>query len=290
MAPLVPCYHPIPAHQDSPGDDVKLWPPLGEANLDLPCGTCLGCRSSRATAWAKRCMDEAALWEHNCFVTLTYKPERLPPDGRLVPEDLQKFFKRLRRAVADRRPGLASDSGASVRYLSCGEYGETFGRPHYHALLFNLTFTDTVEVGKHLMESPALGKLWLDGGHKIGSLTGASANYVAQYTLKNIGKTQHTPDGEILPPPFFRMSLRPAIGKTHLLKYKTDYRHGYIIQDGKKAALPRAYVRFLKDADPELAEEISYNAFRAPRTQHNREAAERIHRAKRRLAAGPKSF
>lgn len=285
MAPLVPCYHPIPALQDTPGGDVKLWPPLGEANVNLPCGTCVGCRTHRAADWSKRCMDEASLWEHNCFLTLTYKPERLPRDGRLVPAHLQKFFKRLRRAVDYRHSGIASHPGASVRYLCCGEYGETHGRPHYHVLLFNCSFTDTIVVGKDLMESPALGKLWPDGGHKIGSLTGASANYVAQYTLKNVGKTQHTPDGEILPPPFARMSLKPAIGKTHLLKYKNDYRHGYIIRDGQKARIPRGYLKFLAQADPLLLEEIRYNTYLAPRTVHNLESAERIHLRRRELAA-----
>jgi len=285
MAVVVPCYHPIKAHQDTPGGEVRLWPPLGEANLDLPCGTCLGCRTSRAADWAKRATDEASLWEHNCFVTLTYDQEHLPPNGNLVPKHLQKFFKRVRRALDRGVPGLASAAGASVRYLCCGEYGENSSRPHYHALLFNLSFTDTYVVGKHLMESPALGKLWPYGGHKIGSLTGASANYVAQYTLKKMGSTAHTPEGEILEPPFQRMSLKPAIGKTHLLQYKTDYRFGYIIRDGQKARIPRAYLGFIKAADPVLAEEISYHAFRAPRTHHNLDAAERIHRRRLAIAA-----
>lgn len=284
------CYHPIPAFQDVPGGDVKLWPPIGEANINLPCGSCLGCKTSRASDWAKRAMDEASLWEHNCFITLTYAPERLPPDGRLVPEDLQKFFKRLRRAVARRTPGIASDPRASVRYLCCGEYGEKTSRPHYHALLFNCSFTDTFVVGKHLMESPALGKLWLDGAHKIGSLSGASANYVAQYTLKNLGKVYHTADGEILPAPFVRMSLKPAIGKTHLLKYKNDYRFGYCITDGTKARIPRGYLNFLKTADPELLEEIRYNSFRAPRRHDNLDALERIHQRRRELATASSSL
>lgn len=290
MASLVPCYHPLKAHQDVPGGDVKLWPPLGQANVDIACGTCLGCRSSKAADWAKRATDEASLWEHNCFVTLTYDQENLPHDGQLVPADLQKFFKRLRRAVDRRLPGLGTTHTSSVRYLACGEYGRKTARPHYHALLFNCTFVDGFTVGKHLMESPALGKLWPHGQHKIGSLTGASANYVAQYTLKKLGTTPHTPDGEILRPPFLRMSLRPAIGKQHLLQYKNDYRAGYIIREGQKSRIPRGYLKFLKTADPALAEEISYNTFRAPRTHHNLESAERIHRRKLELASTTDAF
>lgn len=230
-------------------------------------------------------MDEASLWEHNCFVTLTYDQEHLPDDGFLVPSDLQKFLKRLRRAIADRRPGIASDSTASVRYISCGEYGETTLRPHYHILLFNCSFTDGKTVGKDLVESPACGKLWLHGGHRIGSLTGASANYVAQYTVKKKEQTLCTPDGVALPAPFYRMSLKPAIGKQHLLKYKKDYRFGYIIQDGEKSRIPRGYINFLKKDDPQLLEEIRYNTFRAKRTEHNLDAMERIHHRRRELAA-----
>lgn len=285
MAPLVPCYHPIPAAQYDPGGPVALHPPYGEAHLDLPCGACLGCRTARAADWAKRAMDEAKSHEHNCFITLTYDQDHLPNDGRLIPEDLQKFFKRLRRAVHRGADGIVSNPSASVRYLCCGEYGELTARPHYHALLFNVSFTDQITVGKHLTESPALGKLWLYGKHKIGTLTGASANYVAQYTLKSAGKIYATPDGEVLPKPFFRMSLKPAIGKTHLLKYKNDYLHGYVIVEGKKARIPRAYLRFIQQTDPALYEQISYHTWRAPRTQVNKESAERIHHRRRELAA-----
>jgi len=71
-------------------------------------------------------------------------------------------------------------------------------RPHYHALLFNCSFSDLFQVGKDLYQSPLVNQLWTAGEHRIGTLTGASAYYVAGYTVKALGKTYCTPDGEIL--------------------------------------------------------------------------------------------
>src|SRR4051794_29862641 len=64
--------------------------------VDLPCGQCIGCRLERSRQWAIRCSHEAKLHEENCFITLTYAPEHLPPGGTLVVKDFQDFMKRLR--------------------------------------------------------------------------------------------------------------------------------------------------------------------------------------------------
>lgn len=293
----MPCYHPIPASHDPALVGVRLHPPIAETNLQLGCGTCLGCRTSHALAWAKRAEHEAKMWEHNCFITLTYDPEHLPDDGRLVPEHLQGFIKRLRAhhsrvysTSKRRRKKYRASAGvilrsprAGLRYLGSGEYGETYGRPHYHVLFFNLGFTDLYEVGKDLYQSKWLESIWTFGSHKIGSVTGASANYVAQYTLKNVGKVLHTPDGEILQGPFFRMSTKPALGTYFIQKYKTDLQHGYLVADKKKGPIPRAYMKILHRLDPHYAEEVAFKASQRPRTQHNLAAAEAIHAARRRL-------
>ena len=63
----------------------------------VPCGQCLGCRLDKANDWAIRCVHEAKLHMHNCFITLTYNDDCLPADHSLHRDHLQLFFKRLRR-------------------------------------------------------------------------------------------------------------------------------------------------------------------------------------------------
>lgn len=297
------CYHPIPAHQDSRGGELRLHPPLGTANLEIPCGTCIGCRTQHALEWARRAQQEASTWEHNCFLTLTYDEKNLPHSNNLVPKHLTDFIKRLRRAADRAEPALARDRSSQIRYLASGEYGETTHRPHFHLLLFNATFTDAYRVGKDLRESPTVGKYWKKGTHRLGELTGASANYVAQYTMKKIGPADlarspnwdrdaitgcvyDTTTGEIRQQPFLRMSRKPPIGNGWLLKYKNDLQHGYLIHDARKEKIPRALIKQLAKIDPQLAEQATFNASQHKRGHKDLNAAERIHQRYRELTAG----
>jgi hypothetical protein len=119
----------------------------------------------------------------------------------------------------------------------------------------------------------------------IGSLTGASANYVAQYTLKKVGytPTQCDEDGVVIPAPFLRASLKPPIGNGWLSRYATDLAYGYLVTDGKKGRIPRALKKQLAKLDPQLAEQAIYNASKHTRSQHNLESAEKIHTRKNEL-------
>ena len=133
------CYHPLTAYWAiSKNGDRSITFDINKscgsgAVIKLPCGQCVGCRLERSRQWAVRCMHEASLYKRNCFITLTYSNEYLPPNMSLVKSDFQKFMKRLRKRC-----------GSSVRYYYCGEYGENFGRPHYHAILFGFDFKDKV--------------------------------------------------------------------------------------------------------------------------------------------------
>lgn len=71
----------------------------GGATRQLACGQCIGCKLEYARQWAVRCVNEAQLYKHNAFITLTYDDAHLPSDNGLHYEHFQTFIKRLRKTI-----------------------------------------------------------------------------------------------------------------------------------------------------------------------------------------------
>lgn len=209
-------------------------------------------------------MHEASLHDHNAFVTLTYDEDRLP--GRsLVHRDYQLFMKRLRER-RERR---------SVGFFMCGEYGERYLRPHFHACLFGVDFPDRVHLrGKGDYEeftSAELERLWGKGQALLGTFTFESAAYVARYCVTTVNGDGQTSlaksdkyvideDGvvEKLVPEYRKMSRRPAIGKRWLERFgRSDvFPDGQIVSRGFKAKAPRYYDKRHEELDPEGFERV----------------------------------
>lgn len=240
-------------------------------SLQLPCGQCVGCRLERSRQWAMRCVHEASLWPANCFVTLTYSDEHLPIDRSLDYDDFQKFMKRLRK----RFKGIGRDPKGDlpIRFYMAGEYGENFGRPHFHVCLFNFDFEDKklwmkTKSGSKIYRSAALEELWPFGFSSIGEVNFSSAAYVARYIMKKItGRDSEqyyedvTVDGEIVQrrPEFNKMSLKPGIGFDWYKKFKDDvYPHDYVVINGKKVKPPRFYDSKFKEEFPLEFEDIQF--------------------------------
>ena len=283
------CYHPIPAKQEAPGSSPRLWPPVGESNLAIPCGQCIGCKAQRATQWAQRCEHESSSWEHNTFVTLTYDDAHLPENGYLDASELARFFKRLRQCRTRRDRRIQGDQSSTLRYFACGEYGDTNGRPHYHAILFNAGFTGH-KVAKDQWESDFLNEQWPYGKHTYGMATPAAANYIAQYTMKKQEAGIHDADGVWRPAPFLHMSTKPPIGARWLDRYKEDLQHGYLVSGTTRAPIPRTYRRRLELYHAGLAEDINIRAAAHRKTLSGEsndpdriKAAEQIHRRRKEL-------
>lgn len=167
--------------------------------LMLPCGHCESCIEARSRAWACRCVLEASQYDKNCFLTLTYNDKCLP-NGGLCKKDLQNFIKRLRNQF-----------GAGIRYFSCGEYGSSTNRPHYHLIVFNwfpddAKFLKASPYGGNLYVSKTLSELWPFGISSVGEVSYNSCGYVARYVQKKLKKKGFK--GE-----FSLMSTHPGIGR-----------------------------------------------------------------------------
>lgn len=267
----MPCFHPVPAWRSkAAGPDGRLgitfsikegYPDLP---LEMPCGRCLGCRLEKSRQWKVRLVHESKFHVHRWFVTLTYDDEHYPAGGALVKRDMQLFMKRLRK----KRFG---NSRGNLRYLYCGEYGETTVRPHYHAVMFGVDFPDRREHGKSKSGLPQwhsaeLEELWGLGRCLLGTFTPESAGYVAGYVLKKqLGDSAKAAyefldplTGEVIyAPPFVCMSRRPGIGTSFYEKFRSDmFPSDEVVIRGKASAVPTFYLRKEKERDSAVYQAI----------------------------------
>ena len=252
--------------------------------IELPCGQCIGCRLDYSRQWATRCVLEAQQWQYNYFVTLTYNDSHVPYNKfqyvdyftgelcddfalTLMPEDLQKFMKRLRINLK-RKYNFPCDDSPGVRFYACGEYGSTTERPHYHLCLFNCPLPDLEAVANNFRgdvyyESEFLNDVWSDKYGPIGYVSVADLSYdccayVARYmTKKHKGKDASYYDEHHIAPEFSRMSRKPGIARSYFdANSGKIYTFDEIIITGsdgkaKKVRPPRYYDLLFDISSPE---------------------------------------
>ncbi len=274
----MPCYHPseVPVRRKS------MYPGRQESYLQVvPCGNCIGCRAEQTRQWAVRMMHEERMHKHSFFLTLTYDEGSLPENASLCPKHLSGFVSRMRKAWPSRR----------LSFFGCGEYGERTQRPHYHAMCYGAPFYDKYDgfddSRSNIWRSESLNNLWGHGGTELGSVTMASASYVAGY----IRKKQRSKDrvrcnpatGELLEPEFARMSLRPAIGRRWIERNWRDvYPRDFVVVDGVEAKPPRYYDKWMETKFPFIMEEVRQKRFDEMEdlTPYQLTAAEKIHQSR----------
>jgi len=267
------CFKPLDAWR-TPNGQIVFYDSPDTQYQQIPCGQCIGCRMQRANEWALRCMHEASLHKENAFITLTYRPEDLPPDGGLRKKHFQNFMKRLRKHLAPKK----------IKFYMCGEYGDKNNRPHYHALIFGHDFHDRIlygqtQSGHDLYMSPTLEKLWTHGFVQVGDVTYESAAYVARYIMKKInGRSSDQVDektglkpyerfndftGEIhaVLPEYTTMSRGGrdgnGIASDWIARFSNDcYPKDYVTHDGIKRKIPRYYDEKVKKHNPDLIDSI----------------------------------
>lgn len=288
---VVSCYRPLKAFRTPTGvvfQELHRHDIVGD--IELPCGQCIGCRMRRASDWALRVMHESSCWPANCFVTLTYARDCLPPESSLCHVDFQLFMKRVRKHFR-----------VPVRFYMCGEYGPLNQRPHYHACLFNVDFrSDRVPSGKSasgavFYDSALLSRLWGHGRVSVQDLERETAGYCARYIMKKVlgpaAKQAYSfvdDDGVIheRKPEYAAMSLKPGIGAKWFEKFGRDvYPHDFVVAGGLKFSPPRYYDKLLKRSKADMdglvfARELRARDARVDNTDDRRHVREVVHEAK----------
>jgi hypothetical protein len=258
----MPCYEPVPAllRVDRDGRRRLVFSSVGVGQgITLPCGYCLGCRLERARQWAVRIMHESKMHSENSFITLTYDEKHLPAGGTLSVEDCQLFLKRLRDRISPVR----------IKFFLCGEYGESMGRPHYHAIVFGYGFPDRKLYSRSkdvsTWTSLLLSETWGLGSTRLGSVSWDSALYVANYATKKVRTNKAAEEQRLAgrKPEFLLMSRggrskgSVGIGGTWLEKFHTDvFPSDQCIVRGRAVRPPLYYYRWLEARNPSAAARV----------------------------------
>ena len=253
------CYNPQLVYDKSSG----AW-------LKVACRKCTECMQVRANEWALRGHFELQAHEENCFITLTYENNPV----RLHKEHMQKFIKRLRKAIHPKK----------IRYFSCGEYGDKGLRPHYHIIIFGYDFEDKIFVRKSssdipIYQSKKLSDLW---NHGIAIVQEANVNtirYSAKYSMK---LKENLPDNLKAYPEFNTMSNDLGIAEG-LKKMETYMLTDEIFIDGFSYRIPdiflRKYVETVLHYDDDNAK-LFIKAYKNNREQKRLDLAELETRAR----------
>ncbi|QCS37168.1 replication initiation protein [Tortoise microvirus 63] len=165
-----------------------------------------------------------------CFATLTYADSALPPHGSLRKSDFQNFLKNVR--IQAKRKGTLPP----FKYLACGEYGDKFGRPHYHVIFLGVT---------DALFNQFIRPLWKHGLCDCSTLGSGAIRYVLKYCTKSAmgSKAKEMYDDQSLTRPFIVHSKR--LGFNWLIRNRDDLvaNNFCYLNKGHRVPLPAYYRR-----------------------------------------------
>lgn len=242
-----------------------------------PCGGCVDCRLDKSRQWAIRSMHEAKSHENNCVITLTYDNQNLPPNKSINPDHAVEFMKKLRahEQYIREQEYMAWHPKYAIKTYGCAEYGEKYGRPHYHIILFNYSFKDAKPYGQipGYYTSDILDRIWKKGQCQIMDLTFDSAAYVARYVMKKMTGKMAEQYGEKLPEQSICLSQK-GIGKEWYKKNKHKIYTNDIIHINGKQIKPVKYY----DKQYEIEHTEKYQKIKETRKEQTKKHIDKIHK------------
>lgn len=148
--------------------------------MSVPCGVCDECARTARNDWFVRCWAEhhASWCQQTYFYTLTYNNEHLPKRFGMpcfCKRDVQLFCKRLKKVLSP---------NVRLKYFVSSEFGEKYGRPHYHALFF------IDKLYNPFLFYKVVERCWQNGFVKYGDNAGVvrglqGIQYVTKYVTKD---------------------------------------------------------------------------------------------------------
>lgn len=216
-------------------------------SVRVACRQCLPCRVAYQSALCFSATLELqkvyANGQGASFCCVTYNDDFIPgspyrsDDGRnvtygsLYKRDIQLLYKRIRESLGRKKWN-------TFKHVTCGEYGDTFGRCHYHMLLIGLCD----------MEADALlRKHWKYGLIDAQALGKGGLRYVTKYCTKQITgeKAVELYDSQGLERPFLIRSVR--LGYDYLNKNILELTNNnfHYNKNGKMVPIPSYYRKLL---------------------------------------------
>uniref|UniRef100_A0AAU8AYB0 Replication initiator protein n=1 Tax=Dulem virus 77 TaxID=3145788 RepID=A0AAU8AYB0_9VIRU len=197
------------------------------------CNKCFACLQTRIKDWSLKLQLEAKQYGKNCiFLTLTYDDYNLPKDGLLHKEDYQNFLKRLRKELYKK--------GIKIRYFCTGEYGEQFGRPHFHLIIYGID----ISYYNLILEK------WGKGFIYIKPVNHKNCKYVAKYCVKSYLKDKVDVNGEVFSE-FITFSRKVGLGFGYFLNDELKSLEllcdGFVKIGNCNYSLPYSFIRKIRE-------------------------------------------
>jgi len=220
--------------------------------------------------------------EKTYFITLTFNDENLG-DGILDHSDWAQFMKNFRQKYCQAQYCNIKDRGTKrhgrvysktfkkIKQVMCGEYGDKFGRKHFHGIIFNHSFDDLIDTGDisnkgfPIFTSPSLESVWKKGRVQISPVTFDLALYVGSYVTDKI----YDPEKSYVSVPQYGRFGR-GIGEEWIRKYWRDVLAiGQVRTMDSTYPIPRYFLKKIKELFPQEFEK--FRAARDLRLRKNKE-------------------
>lgn len=235
---------------------------------DIPCGECDLCLLENRYSRALRIMLEADFWpERTYFITLTYDNAHLTSE-ELDHDDWAQFMKDFRAKFCQAKYCNIRDRGTlrhgqeysktfkKIKQVMSGEYGDEFGRKHFHGIIFNHNFSDIEVVlcddgspavskkGNIIRTSKSLRDVWKKGNVQVEEITFDLALYVGAY-ITDRGE-EDAPDSSYDKKQYGR--LGNGIGFSWIEKWWKDVlRAGKVMLRDRDYPIPRMFHRWMAE-------------------------------------------